>query len=54
VLADARQVEHEGLFEFEPHLFAHLLEDRVAWHVSGEPPRSSSQLADHETFMSCR
>ncbi|CDZ88744.1 conserved hypothetical protein [Rhodococcus ruber] len=32
VLADARQIEHEGLLEFEPDLLADLLQDRIVGH----------------------
>jgi hypothetical protein len=51
VLADARQVEHEGLLELELHLVLDALEHRVLGGVLLRPPRSSSQLADHLTFI---
>jgi hypothetical protein len=52
VLADARQVEHEGLLELELDLVLDALEhDGSLAACSREPPRSSSQLADHETFI---
>ena len=53
VLADARQVEHERLLELELHLVGDALASRTSlspW--SGAPPRSSSQFADQEIFMS--
>src|SRR5659263_71449 len=37
VLADARQVEHEGLLDLGRHLLAHLLEDRVLLHRLRRP-----------------
>jgi hypothetical protein len=55
VLADARQVEHERLLELELHLVLDALEHRVLGRgVLREPPRSSSQLADHDLHRLAR
>ena len=56
MLADPRQVEHEGLLELEPHLVGDLVPIAAstgsAWVSSGAPPRLSSQFALQLTFMS--
>ena len=44
VLADPRQVEHEGLLRAQLDLLADLRQNRVPGRISGEPPRSSSQF----------
>ena len=53
VLAQARQVHHEGVFKLAVHLFLDLLEVTVAGAFSNSPPSSSSQLGP-QTILSIR